>query len=80
MPPVPLIEAILVSSEKKAGVSDATSTVVSPTVSELLHATPDTLDATRSPEAANVEEVGPSRQPEDRSRSISSCPHRRGGW
>jgi hypothetical protein len=37
-----------------------------------LCAIPDTLEATRSLEAANIEEDGPSRQPRDRSRSISS--------
>jgi hypothetical protein len=80
VPPVSLVEAILVSSEEEVGVSDATSTVVSPTVSDFLRAIPDTPYATRSPEGANVEEAGPSRRPGNRSRSIASRPHRRRGW
>lgn len=55
-PPAPLVEAILViSTEEAAGVADATSTMASPTVSDLLRGIPDTPDATQSPEAANFE-------------------------
>lgn len=42
---------------------DATPTVMSPTVLDLLCALLDTLDAPRSSEAVTVEEVGPSRRP-----------------
>lgn len=63
MPLAPLVEDIPVSSEEEAGVADATSIVASPTVLDLLRAIPDTTDATWSPEAVNVEEVGASRRP-----------------
>lgn len=56
-------EAIPVSFGEEAG--DATPTVTSPTVSDLLPALLDTLDAARSSEAVTVEEVGPSRRPEE---------------
>jgi hypothetical protein len=61
-------------------VEDATSTVASPTVSNLLCANPNTLDAARSPEAVNVEEVGPSRQPEETVDEHTIPPHCRGEW
>jgi hypothetical protein len=65
VPSTPLVEDIPVSSKEEAGVADATSIVVSPTVLDLLRAIPDTTDATWSPEAVNVEEAGASRRPEE---------------
>lgn len=64
-PLAPLVEAIPIPSEQEAGVANATSTVASPTISNLLHAIPDTLGAAQSLEAANVEEAGPSRRPKE---------------
>jgi hypothetical protein len=61
-PLAPLVEAIPISREETR-VANAPSALVSPTVSDLLRAIPDTSKATRSPEAANVEEVDPSRRP-----------------
>lgn len=65
-PPAPLVEAILViSTEEAAGVADATSTMASPTVSDLLHAIPDSPIIVRVLEVASTEEAGPSKHSEE---------------
>lgn len=60
-----LVEAIPVSSEKEPGVPDTTSTMASPTVSDLLHAIPDSPIIVRVPEVASTEEAGPSKHSEE---------------
>jgi hypothetical protein len=61
--PAPLTEAIPVSSMEDTGARDAAPTVASSTISDLLRAIPDTLDATWACGAGVVEEVGPLERP-----------------
>lgn len=64
-PPLASLVKVIPVSKEETRVADTQSAVASPIVSDLLCSILDTPEATRSPEAVNVQEASPSRQPRE---------------
>jgi hypothetical protein len=72
MRPTPPTEAITVSSKEETEASDTMPIVVSPTVSDLLRAIPDTPKVVSSSGRGSSRRLVPKSHPRSRSRSTSS--------